>query len=73
MHTEDMLEYERNKYERLLKSQGSGIAKELQDTIKLELLAIRDIAEYVPEDDKRRILRRLDRIDKYLEEFGMEF
>jgi dsDNA-specific endonuclease/ATPase MutS2 len=65
------LEFERNKYERLFKAQGQGYAKELKDTIELELLSIRDICENVPEFDKRRILRRLDRINQYLEEFGV--
>jgi hypothetical protein len=64
------LEFERNKYERLFKAQGRGYAKELKDTIYLELLSIRDICENLPEFDQRRILRRLDRIDQYLEEFG---
>lgn len=65
------LEYERNKYKLLFKAQGQGYAKELKNTIELELLSIRDICEYLPENDKRRILRRLDRINQYLEEFGV--
>lgn len=67
-HLEGMLDYERNKCEHLLDSQRSCILQEVQQTIGLELEAIRDIINYIPEDDARRIRRRLDRIARYLEE-----
>ena len=67
----DYQEYIQNKYEILLKNQGQGYAKELKHTIELELLNIRDICQNIPENDKQRILRRLDRIVQYLEDFGV--
>lgn len=61
------LEYERNKYERLLEMEEHGIVADLNQKLKLELDALRDIASYVPDDDQKRILRRLGRIDEILE------
>ena len=40
----------------------------LKKFIVLELQAIADIAEYVSEEDKTRILRRIARIKAYLAE-----
>ena len=67
---QDMLEYERNKYERLLARQGKGLAKELMSRIYLDLEALRDIAQNITEPDKTRVLRRIRRIAEYCEEFG---
>ena len=65
---EDMLDYERNKYERLLVQADSDIAEKIRHWIGLELEGIRDVAAHVPENDSRRIIRRLDRIERYLSE-----
>ena len=67
---ENMMAYEKNKYERLLSSQRSALVEDLLSFIGLELQAIHDIAEHVPEDDKRRIMRRLHRITGYLAIFA---
>lgn len=69
---EGMREFEVNKYTLLLRSQGRGYAKELRSTIELELVTLRELADRIPGDDKRKFIRRLDRIDMYLEEFGRE-
>ena len=66
----DYLDYERNKYKILFENQGRGLAKQLSHELELELLAIHDICQHLPENDQRRILRRLDRIHQYLEDFG---
>ena len=67
---ESMLEYEKNKFEKLLKSQKSGLVDQLTADIALELQALRELVEYLEPDDQKRFRRRLDRIDGYLEEFG---
>lgn len=70
MAAEDMLEFERNKFEKLLITQEADIAERISTSISLELQAIRDLACYLGEDDRKRFNRRLDRIDRYLSEFG---
>ena len=65
----NMLEYERNKFQRLLEMKEAGIAEELSENLSLELQAIYDIAEYVDDDNKRRIVRRLNRINDILDRF----
>lgn len=67
---ENMLAYEKNKFERQLQSQADGLKAELLIDIGLEMQALRELAEYLSEDDRRRFLRRFDRIDQYLQEFG---
>lgn len=67
---EDLLAFERNKYERLLREQGAGIAEEIADTIELELIAIEDIAQHINPDDTARITRRVKRIREFLREYG---
>ena len=67
---ESMLEYERNKFERQMQSKEAGIAEQLADDIDLEIQAIRETIEYVDEGNKKRIRRRLQRIDDILHEFG---
>ena len=69
-YAENMLSFERNKFQRLMETREAGIAEELSDRLKLELQAIGEIAEYLGDDDKRRIQRRLQRIDKILSAFG---
>lgn len=66
---ENRLEYERNKYERIIRDQERGICEALGKDLQLELSALRDIAEHVNEDDRRRIIRRLNRIEERLHEF----
>ena len=67
---ESMLEYEKNKFVKLLQSQKSGLADQLTADIALELQALRELVEYLESDDQKRFRRRLDRIDGYLQEFG---
>ena len=67
---ENMLEYEKNKFSNLLQSQKSGLAQQLSADIALEIEALRGLLEYLDEADQKRIRRRLDRIDGYLEDFG---
>ncbi len=66
---ENRLLYERNKYERMLHDKERGICEALEKDLKLDLSALRDIAEHVNEDDRRRIIRRLNRIEERLHEF----
>lgn len=66
---ENRLLYERNKYEKLLRDKERGICEALGKDLQLELSALRDIAEHVNEDDRRRIIRRLNRIEERLHEF----
>lgn len=67
---EDMLEYERNKFQRQMETKEAGLADQLSEDLSLEIQAIRETVEYIDEDNQRRILRRLQRIDKILHEFG---
>ena len=67
---ENMLDYEKNKFERQLDLKEAGIAEQFSDDIGLELQAIRELTEYLEEGDQRRIRRRLNRIDSILQESG---
>lgn len=67
---ENMLAYERNKFERQLQEKEAGIAEQLSNAISLEIQALREIIEYIEEDDRRRIQRRLLRIGDILKEFA---
>ena len=69
---ENMLEYEKNKFAKHLKTQEAGLAEQLTADITLELQALRDLIEYLNPDDQKRFRRRLDRIDRCLQEFGGE-
>lgn len=69
---ENRLDYEKNKFEKQLKTQEAGLAEQITSDIALELQAIRDLVDYLDEDDQKRFRRRLDRIDCYLKEFGGE-
>ena len=71
-HAEGMLEFERNKYEKILQAQGSALAKKLKQDISLEVLALRDMTEGLSDLNNRRFTRRLNRIDEYLDEFGVK-
>lgn len=68
--SENRLEYERDIFERQMRTKEEGIAKQLTSTIHSELQAVREIAERVDENNQRRIFRRLDRIDEFLKRFG---
>lgn len=69
-HERNYLIYERNKFDRLMAAKDKGIAEELNGKLRLDLDAIREIVSYLDQDDdRRRILRRLDRIDMVLEDF----
>ena len=65
-----MLEFERNRFQLQMKSKEAGLANLLARKIGLEILAIRETAEYVDDDNRRRLYRRLDRIDDILKNFG---
>jgi len=67
---EDLLEFERNRFQRQMKSKEAGLAKLLSKKIGLEIQAIRETAEYVDADNQRRLYRRLVRIDDILRNFG---
>lgn len=67
---ENMLDFEKNKFEKQLETQEAGLAEQITADIALELQAIRDLVEYLEPDDQKRFRRRLDRIDRYLQEFG---
>ena len=67
LQAENMLEYERNKFEKQMRDKEAGIIEELYDKLELELLAIKETAEYIDDDNKRRIMRRLQRIDDILQ------
>lgn len=69
---ENMLDYEKNKFKKQLETQEAGLAEQITADIALELQAIRDLVEYLDADDQKRFRRRLDRIDRYLQEFGGE-
>lgn len=69
---ENMLDYEKNKYEKQLDAQGADLAEQLTYDIGLELEALRDLVNHLDSNNQRRFLRRLDRIDCYLREFGGE-
>ena len=45
-HANNMIDFEINKYERILERQSKGIAHQIAYDIGLELIAIRDIAEH---------------------------
>ena len=70
--SENRMEFEKNQSQNLFKSQRHLLAANLSKTISVDLQAIRDLVEYLDEDDQRRFCRRLDRIDRDLEEFGGE-
>ena len=68
--SENMLEFEKNRFQRQMQSKDAGLAKQLSKKIELEIQAIRETAEYVDEDNQRRLYRRLGRIDDILKNFG---
>lgn len=65
--TENMMDFERNKYERQMMLAEKEISEQLAEDLSLELQAIRETTEYINEADRRRICRRLDRIDEILQ------
>ena len=69
---ENMLDFEKNKYELQLKTRSSGLAKQLTYEIGLELETLRDLVEGLDPNNQRRFGRRLDSIEQYLREFGGE-
>ena len=69
-YAENRLEFERHCFRRQMEMKEAGIAEELAKMLALELLGIREIADHVGENDRRRILRRLQRIDRILGDFG---
>lgn len=69
---ENMLDYEKNKYEKQLDAQGADLAAQLMYDIGLEVEAIRGLVDRLDPNNQRRFLRRLDRMEQYLREFGGE-
>lgn len=69
---ENMLDYEKNKYEKQLDAQGADLAEQLSYDIGLELEALRELVDRLEPNNQRRFLRRLDRMEQYLREFGGE-
>ena len=65
---ENMLDYERNKYERMLDNLEKEIKEGLRRNLKMELEAVRENAQYVDAIYRKRIVRRCDRIDEALNE-----
>lgn len=63
---ENMLEFEKNKFAHQIKSQEAGVSKQLSYEIGLDLQDLRELVEHLNDADKRRIIRRLDRIDRTL-------
>ena len=61
-----MLDFETHKFENLLKTREEGVAERYYSSISLELEAIRELCDYIGENDQKRILRRLDRISSIL-------
>lgn len=66
---ENMLEYERNKFARIMQSRESGIAEQIADDIELELNAIAETAEFLEDLNKRRILKRVKQIHEILSDY----
>ena len=69
---EDMLDYEKNKFEKLIVRQAAGAAARISKSISLDLVGLRDIAKNLEETSQKRVLRRVDRIEQYLQEFKGE-
>lgn len=65
----DYLDYEKNKYQNFIDELGDDIASKILDTITLELNALDELAERMPENFARRVFRRVKRIRDYLAEF----
>ena len=65
----DYLNYEKNKYQNFIDGLGDDIASKILDTITLELDALDELAERMPENFARRVSRRVKRIRDYLAEF----
>ena len=65
----DYLDYEKNKYQNFIDELGDDIASKILDTITLELDALDELAERMPENFSHRVSRRVSRIRDYLTEF----
>lgn len=63
---EKRLVYERDIFERRMRTIEDGIAEQFLETIRLELSAIREISDHVDERNKNRLIRRADRIEERL-------
>ena len=66
----NLLEYERNRFQLQIQSKEEGLAEQLSEEIAIEIQSIRETAEYVDKDNRYLIYRRLQRIDDILKEFG---
>lgn len=68
--SDNRLEYWRNWYYQQMREKERAIAESLADELRLELQAISETTEYIDDDNKRRIRRRLQRIERILSQFS---
>ena len=67
---EDRLEFETNRIERQYQSQNQGLSKKYNKTLGLEIDGIEDIIEYLPDNAKKAIKERIDRMRQIIQEIG---
>lgn len=65
----NMLEFEQSKHDHQLRTLEESLAERLANDIRLELQAIREIADYVDGKDKNRLVRRVNCIEECLSRF----
>ena len=67
---EDRLEFETNRIERQYRSQTQGLAKKYNSILGLEIEGIEDIIQFLPDDAKKAIQERIDRMRQIITEIG---
>ncbi len=65
---EDRLKYETNRLDRQNQAQGRALAQKYNQTLGLEIDGVEDIIEYVPENAKKAIQERIDRMRQIIDE-----
>lgn len=65
---ENRLGFEKNKYEQGYNTLKSSLLDSLKSSLELEIEGIEDIIEFIPEEKKNKILKRLKRINKIIDE-----
>ena len=60
--TENLLKYEKNKYEQQYVTKASSLLDELEEHIGIELQGIEDVAERLPDREREKILRKIKKI-----------
>lgn len=58
--------YVENAAEQRINAYGKQYRKKINDALRLELTAIEEMLEYLPEPEKSRIAKRIDRIQATL-------